>query len=173
MYCTVVHYLFYFQSSNCLISSFFFCVHFCVNKEGGRIMVLPNIDISDLFPRQETLGTRLQHSILGKTLRSRWSDAKWWFRAKETLKRIVFCSFLWGVSCEIRRFLSFPRALNMLRSKSSQTPVFFWSQPSQCYGCSISHRLPIVLKTVTIIIFSLTPWYPSRQNAKTAENRCL
>ena len=69
MYCTVVHYLFYFQSSNCLISSFFFCVHFCVNKEGGRIMVLPNIDISDLFARQETLGTRLQHSILGKTLR--------------------------------------------------------------------------------------------------------
>ena len=32
------HYLFYFQSSNCFTSSFF-CMHFCVNKDGGRIIV--------------------------------------------------------------------------------------------------------------------------------------
>ena len=77
-WCYKKHYLLlYFQSSNCFTSSFF-RMHFCVNEDGGRITnAVPayeynsskiRTNISDLFSRQETLRTRLQHSILGTTL---------------------------------------------------------------------------------------------------------
>ena len=69
------HYLlFYFQGSNCFTSSCF-PMHFCVSKDGGRIMNPVPADDENLskirtntpilFLRQQVVGTMLQPFILG------------------------------------------------------------------------------------------------------------
>ena len=73
--CYKKHYLYYFQSSN---FRFFIFSHAFLCKQRWQLYHgAPAYDynsskirsnIPDLFPRQETLGTRLQHSILGNTL---------------------------------------------------------------------------------------------------------